>query len=558
MKKLVIIFLLSTGISYLVWSVSNRGIGVGTPRIDKIQSVSYSPFRRGQSPDTGDFPSTAEMEADLALLSNYVEGIRIYSGVGALGQIPALAKKHGLRVWLGAWLDSNQDTNRTEIDAVIELAGRYPETITRVIVGNENLYRLDITPARLRSYLDEVRRAVDQPVTYADGWVGWFEHPEIASAVDVVTIHILPYWESNPLPVENTIHHVKRILSKMKKAFPDKPVAIGEIGWPSYGRSRREAVPSIVQQAQFIDAIQTVSRERVLDYNIIEAFDQPWKAVTEGTVGSHWGLFTENRTKKFVAGQPIVPYPQWRTWVVLAAVIAGLLSLICVSKYQIGEIGVIIRIVITAQVLANLVVLCTIHLWLRDNYWSPWMLLGMVQLIFAYLLIDTIGRKPSTDHTATHLQDTLFLIRHAMLEAHRSRPDLITVIYHFFSISGIIVAWGMVLQPRFRDFPTLVYLVPSAGISIAGLLHCVAPFKTWRWVVRSLGMKFGDDRWTLKQSLIQLREETLVGFALCSSAILVVIGETPKNLEAMGFSLTLILLSTPYWGTIVLKGAPEQ
>lgn len=558
MQRFAIVFLLSTGISYLVWSVSNPGIRVGKPGVDKIQSVSYSPFRRGQNPMTGDFPSTEEMEEDLVLLSNYVHGIRIYSGVSALGQIPKLAKKHGLRVWLGAWLDSNQDSNRIEIDAVIKLAGQYPETIDRVIVGNENLQRFDLSPALLRSYLEEVKRAVRQPVTYADGWMRWLENPEIAGAVDIITIHILPYWGNDPLPVDKTIVHVSDVLAQVKKTFPDKPVAIGEIGWPSYGRSRRGAVPSTVQQARFIEAIQAISRETLLDYNIIEAFDQSWKTVNEGTVGSHWGLFSENRTKKFTAGQPIVPYPRWREWAMLAAAVACFLSLICVLKNRIVAIGVLIRIVITAQVSANLGVLSTLHLWRPNNFWSPWMTVGALQVIFAWLLINAIGRAPEKNRTRTSLRETLSLIRRPTLRAKQSRPELITVIYHSFSILGVIVAWGMVLHPRYRDFPTLLYLVPAAGVWTAGLLHCATPMKTWRWVIQGLGMETTGGDWTLKRSAVELREELLVATALSSSAILIAVWETPRNLEAMGFSLTLALLAMPYWGTIVLKSTPER
>lgn len=551
------VFLLSTMVSYLIWSKSNRGVVVGKEEASKIQSVSYSPFRRGQSPEKGNFPSIQEMDADLKLLSDYVDGIRIYSGAGALERIPALAKKHGLHVWQGAWLDSNEETNRNEIDAVIRLAKQYPETITRVIVGNENLHRLDMTPETLSSYLDEVQLTVDQPVTYADGWERWLENPEIADAVDIVTIHILPYWENNPLPVEKTMQHVKHILSTMKQTFPDKPIAIGEVGWPSYGRSRQGAVPSIVHQAQFTDGIQTLADQKRLDYNIIEAFDQYWKTVTEGTIGSHWGLFSENRTKKFVAGQAIVPYPHWVNWLMLSSIIAGLLSGTAVIKNRIGKMSVIVQAIITAQVLANLTVLNTIHLWLLGENWSPWMVMSVLQLIFAALLIDTIAQRPKANTRYSQLQDTILLIRRPTAGGERNRPALITVIYHVFAIAAIIVGWGLVIQPRFRDFPTLIFLVPSAGILIAGLLHYVSPLKAWRWVVKSLRMQSRYSEWTLKNSIIKLREETLVSFTLGTSAILIVLGETPNNLEALGFSLTLTLLALPYLGSVLLKPTPN-
>jgi glucan 1,3-beta-glucosidase len=45
---------------------------------------------------------------------------------------------------------------------------------------------------------------------------------------------------------------------------------------------------------------------------LIEAFDQPWKRVLEGTVGGHWGLFDAySREIKFSWGQAVSNHPAW-------------------------------------------------------------------------------------------------------------------------------------------------------------------------------------------------------------------------------------------------------
>ena len=54
-----------------------------------------------------------------------------------------------------------------------------------------------------------------------------------------------------------------------------------------------------------------------IDYNIIEAFDQPWKAYGEGAVGSYWGVYDVNRRPKFDFTGTIVRVPEWH---ILAAV----------------------------------------------------------------------------------------------------------------------------------------------------------------------------------------------------------------------------------------------
>ena len=51
-----------------------------------------------------------------------------------------------------------------------------------------------------RLYPPGAGQGVRQPVSTAEPWHVWLAHPELAQAVDYITIHLLPYWEG--LPVE--------------------------------------------------------------------------------------------------------------------------------------------------------------------------------------------------------------------------------------------------------------------------------------------------------------------------------------------------------------------
>ena len=71
----------------------------------KLQCLSYAPFGKDESPldfDKGLKLSSAQIDKDLALLAQYTGCIRTYSTLG-LEMVPALARKHGLKMWLGAW-----------------------------------------------------------------------------------------------------------------------------------------------------------------------------------------------------------------------------------------------------------------------------------------------------------------------------------------------------------------------------------------------------------------------------------------------------------------------
>src|SRR5690606_23927412 len=56
----------------------------------------------------------------------------------------------------------------------------------------------------------------------------------------------------------------------------------------------------------------------------IEAFDQPWKRISEGTVGGYWGLFDAWRRDKGVLAGPVSNLPEWPRWLGLSlALLAG-------------------------------------------------------------------------------------------------------------------------------------------------------------------------------------------------------------------------------------------
>ena len=219
----------------------------------------------------------------------------------------------GLHVLQGIWLNRDRADNRREVEAALELARKYPGTIKALIVGNETLLRGELPPAEIKAHLEEVRRRSGLPVTYADVWEFWLKAPELAAATDFVTIHILPYWEDEPVAREDAVAHVREVRDKLHAAFPGKEILIGEVGWPSQGRMREGALPSPVNQARFLSGVVAAAKAEAWKVNLIEAYDQPWKRLLEGTVGGYWGIYDdERREPKFRFGAPVSNHPDWR------------------------------------------------------------------------------------------------------------------------------------------------------------------------------------------------------------------------------------------------------
>lgn len=283
--------------------------------ISKLQCVSYAPFSKEQSPfmfADGMVISEEQVREDLKLLSKYTDCIRTYSVIG-LEMIPKIARENGLKMLMGMWVSSDKKLTELELKALVKLANENKDILKAVIVGNEVLLRGDATESVLAGYIQEVKKSLpDVQVTYADVWEFWVRHPQIGALTDFVTIHILPYWEDDPMNIDASIAHLASVRGEVESILKTKNILIGETGWPSEGRMREDALPSKINQALYVREFVKLAEENKWNYNIIEAFDQPWKRVSEGAVGGFWGLFGKDRVDKNVFKGDVSNFPNYQ------------------------------------------------------------------------------------------------------------------------------------------------------------------------------------------------------------------------------------------------------
>jgi glucan 1,3-beta-glucosidase len=329
MHRLVLLSLLVASVIAGMWYALARPERVPPSPLaasEKVECISYAPFHGEQGPyDPSLRVPDAQIAADLEQLSPITSCVRTYSAAKGQAKITRLAGHYNLKVLQGIWLGRDRAENRREIEAALSLAKRHPGVVEAFIVGNEALLRGELSPADIRDYLQEVRRRGGLPVTYADVWEFWLKAPELADAVDFITIHILPYWEDDPVRASDAVAHVRDIRAKLAETFPGKDILIGEVGWPSQGRMRAGALPSPVNQARVLSGVVALAKDRGWKVNLIEAYDQPWKRLLEGTVGGYWGLFDDTaRAPKFRWGESLSNHPRWRLEAGLGVAVAFL------------------------------------------------------------------------------------------------------------------------------------------------------------------------------------------------------------------------------------------
>lgn len=266
-----------------------------------ISGVAYAPFRPGQSPYKQIFPTRDQIREDLLLLRSMTRNIRTYSVEGTLMHIPELAEALGMNVTLGVWITGDETHNIEEINAGIELANRY-SSVQRLVLGNEVLFRDDVPIDLLIHYLQTARRAVNVPVSTSEIWAQWYETPELARHVDFIAAHILPFWEGVSALDASAI--VLAHANELSARFPDKPLILSEIGWPSKAIAKRRMTTSDAEHSIYLRNQIPLLDQHGFDYYVIEAFDQHWKT-EEGLPGPNWGLFDAKRRLKLHVSGPV-------------------------------------------------------------------------------------------------------------------------------------------------------------------------------------------------------------------------------------------------------------
>ena len=263
---------------------------------DGIHGICFSMYEDGQRP--GDDISMEQVERRIEILKPYSGAVRSFSCIEGNEYVPMMAKKHGMNTLVGAWLGDDKDDNEEEIEGLIKLAK--DGFVDVAAVGNEVLYRNDLTLEELIGYMQRVKEALAGtgiPVGYVDAYYEFSRHPIIVENSDVILANLYPYWEG--CPIEYALGHMQAMYGSVVDAAQGKPIIITETGWPSQGGSLRGAVAGeAAAMKYFIDTIRW-TKENDIPIYYFSSFDESWKVGPEGEVGAYWGLWDKHESLKY-------------------------------------------------------------------------------------------------------------------------------------------------------------------------------------------------------------------------------------------------------------------
>ena len=241
------------------------------------------------------------------------------------------------------------------------------------------------------------------------------------------------------------------------------------------------------------------------NYNLIEAFDQPWKRVSEGAMGGYWGLFDADRQDKGVLAGPVSNFANWTLWLSVSGVIF-FATLLLAGRPSSTRSALILPLLAAVGA-------CCIALWgemarVNSRYIGEW--------LWAAFLVGL----------------NLVVLAHAAL-ALSNKAGWRANLYRWLQARGgwwlaasgfaaAVLMLGLVFDPRYRCFPSMVLLLPA-------LVYVCRPVAGPRREIALLTLIVGAG------ILPQLYQETL------------------SNWQALGWAAVSVLMVAALWRSLRVK-----
>lgn len=259
-----------------------------------MYGICFSIYEDGQKP--GSIITEAQVERRMNILKPYAQWIRSFSCIEGNEHVPKIAKKHGMKTLVGAWLGDDPALNEREIESLIAMAK--DGLVDVAAVGNEVMYRKDLTEEQLIAYIKRVKEAIPHiPVGYVDAYYEFSHRPAITEVCDVILTNCYPYWEG--CPIEYSFEHMRSMYESAKGAGRGKGVMITETGWPSAGGAFKGSVANEENAMRYFIDCQNWCHLNNIECFYFASFDESWKVGPEGDVGAYWGLWDKNEQLKY-------------------------------------------------------------------------------------------------------------------------------------------------------------------------------------------------------------------------------------------------------------------
>lgn len=221
---------------------------MNNPNLHKVfPGLDYTPLNSQYPACLTVPPDQNNVTRDMAVMSQLTNAVRLYGTdcnqtQMVLHSIDRLQfTPDQMQVWLGVWLDNNQTTGTRQMNAMYEILNQYgTKFIKGIIIGNEVLFREDMTAQALEQILTETKSNftklnIDLPVATSDLGSSWTV--DLVEAVDIVMANVHPFFGG--VPADQAAGWTWDFWQEndvvLTKGMSNKQNIIAETGWPSQG-----------------------------------------------------------------------------------------------------------------------------------------------------------------------------------------------------------------------------------------------------------------------------------------------------------------------------------
>jgi len=260
----------------------------------------FGAFPKGPGPDSGAVATVETVTKYLNILwKDGVTEIRIYTCKplkNSKETIASIAKKIGFKVAAGCWIDGNLENNKKELGWLKDVIKK--DQTNLIIVSSEAIYWKGIKADKLIEYIKEIKAVAGKiPVSIDDTPDALLANPELVAELDkYVMVNPYAFWAR--ADAKDGFKKFLEIYNSLKTKYPDKIFIVGEVGWPTAGSPKGDAVPNLPNALKHLKAINEWRiKNNVIVYWFV-AVDEDWKEKNEGDFASHWGLWDHDGVMK--------------------------------------------------------------------------------------------------------------------------------------------------------------------------------------------------------------------------------------------------------------------
>lgn len=254
-----------------------------------------------------------DVTLDMALLSQVTSRVRTYGTQCKQARYILESIKIlnlNMKLSLGIWIGANEEINKSEFNEMKDLLQKFPRKyFDSIYIGNEVLFRSEISNLKLIEYIKEAKRIVqvdmklDIPIGTSE--IGSKADAEIMKYSDIFGINIHPFFTGDT--VKNSVKWVYDFISyqisplneELKDHAPQ--LIISEVGWPYKGGKYLNSVASKDEFQFFLNNFICEAKKQNYPWFYFEAFDEPWKQIyhrDDSKWETEWGIFTADRKLK--------------------------------------------------------------------------------------------------------------------------------------------------------------------------------------------------------------------------------------------------------------------